>query len=487
MAYDKTNKRLYATTDAQGNKVGIPLWEIASCLAYFKRDKNGNRNLGMMIRNANINHFAKRHPIPSIVKVEALTDEDRKSINYGWSIRGIRWDAELAKEDSWVRYFNASADRMYYRVLDFDGYYHLALPPLDFSFEDGAKVFRVNTTFGLDFPDIAVRYRLNDTLYSSGMERSELPLEDMTIDGINAASMAGCIPCVIAHKEGVGYRVANGIRKLGSMTSDNIDTMRIELAKYNIVDALADATSEDIALAPAGASNVQSLLLYPKLNNYNDISEDRLYSDDDSTPFGTATEGKDYGNGFVRQLDNALMQVPDGSPLKIISYAFMPAKVSYTYASVQEDGVSFIGTWLFDPADTPEDQFRAANLGGKTLHFSSKTVEVTILLTMQNIYDERIYVKPSEMTFMGLRTTDVRLSTVTTDESMAIDEGASTSLYITGVFEAGSSDDYTFESYTAPSVGRAGATVKVRFGITADKFGTSIFPDYDETKILTWR
>lgn len=54
--------RLTTGVDANGNKIGIALWEIYSCLRYYKRDTRGNRNLGMVIENGATNLLSKYKP-----------------------------------------------------------------------------------------------------------------------------------------------------------------------------------------------------------------------------------------------------------------------------------------------------------------------------------------------------------------------------------------------------------------------------------------
>lgn len=489
MAYDKTNRRLYVDTSTTPNK-GISLHEIAACLQDYRRDTKGNVDLGMMCTSPMINNFAKNRPIPTFEQSGVLTEEERRSINYGFRIVGIAWNgASFAEETSWDLYHNSSATRKYYRVLDFNGYNHFSQSPLQFSFPDGSRTYLQNTTFGVDFPDIIVKYRLNDSLYSSGMENTDLPLQYMKLEGLDSETVfGGSLPCVVSYNDEVGYRVANGTSKLGSVTSDTIDDVRIELSKFNIDEAAINAPSSDVALAPSGASNILSLTMYPKLNNYSDLSHSRPYSDDDSTPFGNVSwdDAKTTGNGFVRKISNAVIPVPDGSPLKIIRYTFVPATINYEYASVSEGGQSFVSTWMYDPLDA--ETIRPANLGGKTLHFSSETVRITVLAYFANIYDADIYIKPHSMSFLGRVTTNVELSTVTTDDSYLIAQGGATSMYITGTFEAGSSSDYTFGSYSDSEYGTTSCVITMKAGLTSDKFGDPmLFNSVQGTEVLRWQ
>lgn len=106
-------KKLYTTTDADGNLVGISLWEIMKVLGYYKRDTNGNRNLGMIIENANINKLSRMKP-------HALAYDD----SYGWalSLEDNSQNGGLENEIS-LEYHKYDGT---YQMLHFDGYDHAA-------------------------------------------------------------------------------------------------------------------------------------------------------------------------------------------------------------------------------------------------------------------------------------------------------------------------------------------------------------------------
>lgn len=79
MPVDVTNKRIYV--DAENNK-GITLIDIMRGLGYYKRDKNGNRNLGMIIRYADINKWSFKKPVRHTTHAP-ITDEQVKSVKSG--------------------------------------------------------------------------------------------------------------------------------------------------------------------------------------------------------------------------------------------------------------------------------------------------------------------------------------------------------------------------------------------------------------------
>ena len=64
MSYDKDNKRLFIDKTDPNDPKGITLMEISRCLQDYRRDKNGNIDLGMMCTSPRINPWAKNKPTP---------------------------------------------------------------------------------------------------------------------------------------------------------------------------------------------------------------------------------------------------------------------------------------------------------------------------------------------------------------------------------------------------------------------------------------
>ena len=154
MAYDKDNQRLYTYTDAQtGEEVGITTLEIYKCLRYNKRDKNGNRQVALAIKNGNINKWAKFKPI-RYPQTDRLTNEQRKGtiednnngIFYGLKVTGGIMDGMITEDMAELH--NAKFEYLRpeggtqspFRTLDFAsvgfgwGYRHNAQPTLQGSF-----------------------------------------------------------------------------------------------------------------------------------------------------------------------------------------------------------------------------------------------------------------------------------------------------------------------------------------------------------------
>lgn len=158
MAYDKENRRLYV--DESSDKGGIALWQIADCLRYYKRDKNGNRNLGTIIKNADINKWAKYKPV-DYKKDSPLTDDDRALVDWGMRVVG--------------KYLEYQRPTSQFRARDFDGYNHLAQCPLQ-------STSHFNKTLDLDTAEAYLMQEI--PIYPSGIvatgDNVELPLNNLT-------------------------------------------------------------------------------------------------------------------------------------------------------------------------------------------------------------------------------------------------------------------------------------------------------------------
>jgi hypothetical protein len=154
MAISEDKNRLF-TTVKDGNEIGIALWEIYSCLRYYKKDKAGKRNLSLPIQFGDINKWAKHKPFRCgkwNFATEEERDADRKEAHQGLNIptaanagitstRGKTYLGELAYRalsvagtPNWEYLRPRGVTDVYnepFRVLDFDGYNHLAKQPFD--------------------------------------------------------------------------------------------------------------------------------------------------------------------------------------------------------------------------------------------------------------------------------------------------------------------------------------------------------------------
>lgn len=133
MAISEDKKRLF-TTEKDGKKIGISLWEIMACLGYYKRDTNGRRNLGMIIKNAAINDESLMKPYRSSVSANDINE--RRKTKYGWDVKPKSTSETMASfldklkangdgNKYWGYLRPRGGNTEWYRALDFDGYEHL--------------------------------------------------------------------------------------------------------------------------------------------------------------------------------------------------------------------------------------------------------------------------------------------------------------------------------------------------------------------------
>lgn len=135
MPVDVNNKRIYVDRE---NGKAIMLVDIMRGLGYYKRDKKGNRNLGMIIRNADIDKWSFRKPTPYKTDGERLTDAQIRLAKcaltpvsvtkiLATSI-GATASASYTKEEGlaeikeWIYTRPAGGASQPFRVQDFDGY-----------------------------------------------------------------------------------------------------------------------------------------------------------------------------------------------------------------------------------------------------------------------------------------------------------------------------------------------------------------------------
>lgn len=142
MAYDKTNRKLYI--DKSSDKGGLALWQIADCLGYNKRDSRGNRNLGMIIKNAKITALARCKPFrdsatsyASAQAREAVRGKKASSLNDTSANNGFGPTPTINVENNDIshgvyeyRRPRGAEQNEPFRMSDFDGYWHFAPSPI---------------------------------------------------------------------------------------------------------------------------------------------------------------------------------------------------------------------------------------------------------------------------------------------------------------------------------------------------------------------
>ena len=144
MAISDDRTRLFTTTDEDGNPIGITTWEIMACTGYYKRDKKGKRNIGLIATHADINIWAKNKffvKVNQSTRHEIPTYEERKTANFGLEIPHATSPATLrdwfyttnnneTKMNGWKRQIPLGEGyKQPFRYHDMDGYYHKAVCP----------------------------------------------------------------------------------------------------------------------------------------------------------------------------------------------------------------------------------------------------------------------------------------------------------------------------------------------------------------------
>lgn len=237
MALVNNNTRIETGVDADGKLIGIPLWEIMKCLGYYKRDTNGNRNLGTIIKNANINKMSLRKPVRSN-SAEPITEEELITLKCGLnprrvnlllqSIIGNTSFVENSEDDcmseiaEWTynRPRGLATYNERFRILDFDGYNHKAKAPdggwsqkdIDGNLLNELKSTTMNITniSPYDGYNIKVEPQYNGSAYNGGLYSSFSMLfglasgesigtiTDMEIPIEYVASLDGCYRLALA-------------------------------------------------------------------------------------------------------------------------------------------------------------------------------------------------------------------------------------------------------------------------------------------------
>lgn len=162
MAISSDRKKVYTTTDSSGKKIGISLWELMSCLEYYKRNTNGKRDLGMIVQNADFNKWSRRKPFRNS-KASFASDAERDAARlvayHGISIPAAGYgDMSVMANDV----YNNAIDWEYerprgasqnepFRILDMDGYAHDANPPI-------FNVGNINLTINANSGDVGIAF-----------------------------------------------------------------------------------------------------------------------------------------------------------------------------------------------------------------------------------------------------------------------------------------------------------------------------------------
>ena len=119
MAIGENGLKIYS--DAEW---GIALWEIMQVLGYYKRTEEGERDLGMIVENAEINMHARYKPVEYDTD-EELTEEQRAEAGHGIAIYlQAGYDRTGEVDMKYINSIEYVRPTGYARIADFDGYHH---------------------------------------------------------------------------------------------------------------------------------------------------------------------------------------------------------------------------------------------------------------------------------------------------------------------------------------------------------------------------
>ena len=119
MAIGENGLKIYS--DAEW---GIALWELMQVLGYYKRTEEGERDLGMIVENAEINMHAKYKPV-EVDTAEELTEEQRAAAGHGIAIYlQAGYDRTGEVDMKYINSIEYVRPTGYARIADFDGYHH---------------------------------------------------------------------------------------------------------------------------------------------------------------------------------------------------------------------------------------------------------------------------------------------------------------------------------------------------------------------------
>lgn len=290
MPVDVNLKKIFVDRD---NDKGITLVDLMRGLGYYKRDKNGNRNLGLIVTKADIDKWSFRKATPFDTDGERITDVQIRQAKCGLTPISVEkilatsigtdasashtMDEGLAEIAEWTyRRPRGGAYNEPFRVQDFDGYNGLAVAPDSgwgkITFVDDAIDELANATITVEGSgyDFRLTPSTNDGLYSrfamkfsqaSGVEigntaNMDIAISDVaSLDGNYRIALAVWIPN-FGTDGGWGIfasRMVIGQYTGGASTSLNLlypDFATNPYAMYYIKKHYTDTNTKDFLAVP---------------------------------------------------------------------------------------------------------------------------------------------------------------------------------------------------------------------------------------------
>ena len=183
MPLDKENRRLYVD---YANGYGISLIDVANCLRDFRRDKNGNIDLGMMCTSPKINMWAKYKPVRFYWNLEGDKPFEWWKGDDGWcgldiSQAKISNDTNVAdiashytsdNKNGWNYAAPRGGDAEMFRLDDFENYNALVEP-----FVNGYTMPFVWTKDAGSF-EVSFKHTITDAANADFISNKDLPMEN---------------------------------------------------------------------------------------------------------------------------------------------------------------------------------------------------------------------------------------------------------------------------------------------------------------------
>lgn len=257
MPVDVNNKRIYVDSE---NGKGITLLDLMRGLGYYKRDKNGNRNLGLIVTKADIDKWSFRKPTISAT-TERLTDDEiriakcgltpisvtkilRDTIGGSTLVTGAK-DEGLAEIAEWTYNRPQGGTSQPFRIQDFDGYEGRAVAPdggwgkITFEDEDVEKLKAVTITVDANGDYAEKNFKLtpkyNGSEYNDGLyQLFSMKIGNSSYESIKETYLAGNVSVKdVASLDG-NYRIALAvwIPNFGTNGGWGIFAGRMTIAQY---------------------------------------------------------------------------------------------------------------------------------------------------------------------------------------------------------------------------------------------------------------
>ena len=413
--------------------------------------QTSSHDVGTLCTHANINKWSKWKPVRYATNT-GITEEQLKSVQFGLTAATHLTQSQMQGNSvvGWTYNKPLGGQNSPYRLGDFRNYNTDAQCPMQFGLGNpGVYSTTINTAATGVLPAIMVRYKLSDSIQSSGMAQVEIPIEEINMGTTVTDNLDNYLACVTYYRNGELY-VANQEDTLGCKYGTPIDANIINLDYFNLDGAWADASDDDEHF-PEGAKEKEVLKLIPRINMFTPASKGQVRRSAAGGPVTTHNL-----NGYYDSITNFLA-VPECNTLTIYRYSKPYLRIDYIYCNVFDGRGFYAGSWGFIAANAPSDT-QVQQLSGQTIHFSSTQVTMQLVADIYNDDDYDGYAKPNDvwgsifprggvakMYIGGFSGNDI-MST-----GVQIPANSHVRVYLEIAFPQGSKADWTFPDPTPPA------------------------------------